>query len=80
MIKAFQDQSLRVLVFSQIMLRQKQSGLCVSVCVCARVRKCTRGLCEHPHSYVAAHVRYMWIAVSHGHAVDVVSDSLVKFQ
>ena len=78
MIKAFQDQSPRVLVFSQIVLRQKQTGLCVSlcVCVCVCVCACTCGQCTS----AALHVRYMWIAVSHGHAVDVVTDSLVKFQ
>lgn len=34
------------------------------MCVCAQPRVCV----------------YMWIAVSHGRAADVVSDSLVKFQ
>lgn len=58
--------------------------LCVSVwCLCVSAR--TWRLRESPHvcACVCAQPRvcvYMWIAVSHGRAADVVSDSLVKFQ
>lgn len=47
MIKAFQDQSLRVLVFLQIMLRQKHSDWCDSLRVCMWVAR------THTHSRVA---------------------------
>lgn len=60
--------------------------LCLSVwCLCASAR--TWRLRESPHVCVCVCVCaqlcvcvYMWIAVSHGRAADVVSDSLVKFQ
>lgn len=49
--KALRDQSPRALAFLKIMLRQKQSGLCVPrymcVCVCARGRTYVV-LCEGP--------------------------------
>ena len=53
-----------------------QVCVCVCVCVCA----CTCGPSVQPHSREALRVRYMRMAVSHGRAVDVVTDSLVKFQ
>lgn len=60
--------------------------MCLSVCICvvsmcecahveaAREPACVC-VCAQPRVCV-----YMWIAVSHGRAADVVSDSLVKFQ
>lgn len=47
-------------------------------CVCACVRTC--GPCAQPRLREALRVRHMQMAVSHGRAVDAVTDSLVKFQ
>lgn len=64
LIKAFWDQSLRVVVFftDHVETETKLFTVCVLVC-------------EAP-----AYVCYMWTEVSHGPAVDGVTDSLVKFQ
>lgn len=55
---------------------QKQPGLCIFKCVCMYTHEGCVYTCV---LYVALCVRYMCIAVSHGHGADVVSDSLVKF-
>lgn len=50
---------------------ETETARVVCFCVCS----------SRMHTWaMRACVSYMWIAVSHGHAVDFVSDSLVKFQ
>lgn len=65
-------------VFTDHVETETAQLVCFYVCVC--VRTCGPVCSLHPRLYVALSVRYMWIAVSHGHAVDVVTDSLVKFR
>lgn len=65
-------------VFTDHVETETASLVCFHVCVCVCV--CTCGPCVHPRLYVAPCVCYMWMAVSHGHAVDAVTDSLVKFR
>lgn len=49
----------------------------VSMCECAHVEAAREPACVCAQPCVCV---YMWIAVSHGRAADLVSDSLVKFQ
>lgn len=71
-------------VFTDHVETETARVVCFHAHVCARACVCIRThagcVCSPTRLYVAPRVRYMWIAVSHGHAVDVVTDSLVKFQ